>query len=358
MRGPWARQMDSRSAIFLQVMIGIAVVGLVAFLIVLIGRALRGPQAAGKSAGATTVRSRWPELLLALVLTLVVAVIVIWQFPPIDGAAPGKSWRDEPRALVFFIVMLVTAGLGLLAFLVYMFARQQAPMVEAAGASEAQPGAEAEQAEHPTPGAARLAGLFLLAVAVLLLCWIYVPRAQQYQLMLYFIYPAAFAVTLVMLFDKATRAWSIKPAAATMREWLLCDAIAFLLVFGYLNLLASNAGTKYESVHWDLLHIVAFLFVFWLLDRKTGRLRFLVAYGYLIALPILLLIWRATQAVPAAKDAGWWGSVWPFFGIAIIFFVLEIIILAAKRDTETSILPAFKDAVFVVAYGALLLIGQ
>jgi len=351
--------MDSRSAIFLQVMIGIAVVGLVAFLIVLIGRTVRGPQGQAKQSGGVTIRARWPELLLAVVAAVAVTLIVVWQFPPIGGeAAAAKSWRAAPRATVFFVVMLITAGVALVAFLVYLFTRQQNPPDAAPSASaEVEAGAE-EVAQHPTPSTARLVGLLLLALAILLLCWVYVPREQQYGLMLYMIYPASFAVALVMLFDKATRAWSIKPAAAAMREWLLCDLVAFLLVLGYLNLLASKAEAKYASVHWDLLHIAAFFLVFWLLDRKAGRLRFLAAYVYLIALPILLLIWQATQGVPAAKDAGFWGSIWPFFGLAIIFFVLEIIVLAARRATETSVLPTLKDGVFVVGYGVLLLIGQ
>lgn len=350
--------MDSRSAIFLQVMIGVAVVGLVGFLVVLIGRYVRGPLPPGKAAGGLAVRARWPELLLALVAALAVAVIVIWQFPPIGGAAPaGESWRAEPRTLVFFIVMLAAAGAGLLAFLVYLFARPQAPPASAATPEEAH-AAAAEPAQHATPGAARLLGLLLLGIAILLLGWIYVPKAQQYGMMLYLVYPASFAVALVMLFDKATRSWSIKPAAATLREWLLCDAITVLLVLAFLKLLATNAGEKYAAMHWDLLHVAAFFFVFWLLDRKTSRLRFLVAYAYFVALPILLLIWQSAQAIAAPKDAGFWGSVWPFFGLAIIFFVLEIFVLAARRESETAVLPALKDGVFVVAYGVLLLIAN
>lgn len=97
--------MDSRSAIFLQVMIGIAVVGLFAFLIVLIGRTVRGPQGQAKQAGGAAIRARWPELLLAVAAAVAVTLIVIWQFPPIGGVAPeGKSWRAEPRATVFFVV--------------------------------------------------------------------------------------------------------------------------------------------------------------------------------------------------------------------------------------------------------------
>jgi hypothetical protein len=353
--------MDERSAIFLQIMIGVAIVGLVGFLVVLVGRYVRGPQMSGRAAGNVATRARWPELLLALVAAVAVAVIVIWQFPPIEGTAQAaKTWRSEPRTIVFFVVMLVAAGVGLLAFLVYLFARKEAPPAAAAGTREEAEEEAAAPAEHETPKAGRLLGLLLLGVAVLLLAWIHLPKVQQYGLMLYVIYPASAAVALVMLFDKATRSWSAKPASATMREWLLCDAITFLLVLGFLNLLGSNAGEKYASVHWDMLHVAAFFFVFWLLDRKLTRLRFLVAYAYLVALPILFLIWRGTQGIAAAKDAGFWGGIWPFFILAIIFFVLEIFVLAVRREGEVrpdaGVLPALKDTVFVIAYGVLLLI--
>jgi len=349
--------MDERSAVFLQVMIGVAIVGLVGFLVVLAGRHVRGPQAAGSVAA----RARWPELLFALVAAVAVAVIVIWQFPPIEGTGQAAgSWRSEPRTLVFFIVMLATAGVGLLAFLVYLFARKEALPPSAAARAEAQAEPPAA-AEHETPKAARLLGLLLLGVAVLLLAWIHLPKAQQYGLMLTLIYPASAAVALVMLFDKATRSWSVKPASANLREWLLCDAATFLLILGFLNLLAAKADAKYAAVHWDMLNIAAFFLVFWLLDRKTTRLRFLIAYAYFVALPILLLIWRSAQGVAAAKDAGFWGGIWPVFILAIVFFVLEIFVLAARREGEVrpdaGVLPALKDTVFVIAYGALLLIA-
>jgi len=353
--------MDERAAIFLQVMIGVAIVGLVGFLVVLVGRYLRGPQTTGKTAGAFAARAHWPELLLALVAAAAVAIIVIWQFPPIEGAGQAaKSWRSEPRTIVFFVVMLIAGGVGLLAFLVYLFARKEAPPAAAATHIESSPEAAAP-AQYATPSAARLLGVLLLGVALLLLAWIHLPKAQQYGLMLYVIYPASAAVALVMLFDKATRSWTAKPGSATFREWLLCDTLVFLLVLGFLNLLASNAGAKYASVHWDMLHVAAFFLVFWLLDRKTTRLRFLIAYAYLVALPILFLVWRATQGIAAAKGAGFWGSIWPFFGLALIFFVLEIFVLAARRGVEArpdaGVVPALKDAVFVVAYGVLLLIA-
>ena len=95
-----------------------------------------------------------------------------------------------------------------------------------------------------------------------------------------------------------------------------------------------------------------------MLDRKRTRYRFLFAYGYVIALPILLLIWRTVQEVPVPEELSWWSSVWPFFTLAIIFFVLEIISLTATRGTDHHAIPAVKDALFVLLYAIALLIAM
>lgn len=208
-----------------------------------------------------------------------------------------------------------------------------------------------------TPSATRLVGLVLLGIAFLLLNWIYVERAQQFALMLYVLYPAGFAVALVLLLDKATRGWSIKTPGESAREWMFCDAIVFLLILGVLNLHGSQAGENYASLFWDFLHIALFYFTFWLLDRKVTRYRFLVAYGYLIVLPVLLLIWRVVQDVPVPEELSWWSTIWPFFSLAIIFFVLEIISLVATRETENQSVPLVKDAVFFVIYAILLIVA-
>ncbi len=344
--------MDSRATAFIEVMIGIAVVGLLAFLVVLVtryGRPGKGAAGDGREARAAPP---WYAVLLAMVLLIMVAAVVIWQFPPLAGRGSGTgAWRSDPRSLAFFIVMLAVAGVGLIAFMIALMVRGRRPPGVAARAERPAP----EPAQLATPAAVRLTGLALLAAFFLLLNWIYVPRGLQYSMMLQLIYPAGLAAALVMLFDKATRAWNAKGVAANLREWLLCDAIVFLLILGFLNLLESHAGAKYASMIWDLLHLVLFFVTFWILDRKSTRLRFLVAYGYLILLPIGLLIWQATQGVVAPKDQSWWSTIWPFFIAAIIFFVLEIISLMATRDSDKQVVPAIKDAVFLVVYGFLLI---
>ena len=345
--------MDSRATAFIEVMVGLAVVGLLAFLVVLVARYGQPGKSAAGDGGQTRAAPPWYAVLLAMILLIAVAAVVIWRFPPLAGQAAGTGeWRSDPRALTFFIVMLAVAGVGLIAFVIALMVRGRRPPGVAAGAERSVP----EPAQQATPAGVRLTGLALLAAFFLLLNWIYVPRGLQYSMMLQLIYPAGLAAALVMLFDKATRAWNTKGAAANLREWLLCDGIVFLLILGFLNLLESRAGDKYASMIWDLLHLVLFFAIFWILDRKSTRLRFLVAYGYLILLPIGLLIWQATQGVVAPKDQSWWSTIWPFFIAAIIFFVLEIISLMATRDSNKQLVPAIKDAVFIVVY-AFLLIG-
>ena len=350
--------MDDRSALFLEVMIGIAVAAVVAFLITLVTARSRRPEASGKAGDGAALRSRWPQLLLAVVLLVAITLIVLWQFPPLGGeSGADTSWRTQPNAMAFFIVMLGAGGLGLVVFLFYLFVRAQAPSTTTAGAEADAPPADAAQAQFATPAGTRLLGLLLLALAVLLLCWIYLPPALQYPMVLHLVYPATFAVALVLLFDKATRAWSVKTSGESVREWLLCDVATFFLVLGFLNLAQSNAGDKYAALIWDLLHVVLFFGVFWVLDRTASRLRFLVAYAYLTGLPILLLIWRANQGVAAAKDPNWWETIWPVFFLGVIFFVLEIIAVVAARDRERQGAATIKDVLSVILLGIALIMA-
>ena len=344
--------MDNRSIVFLEAMAGIAVVGIVVFVILFIGRYTRREAAPD---GQTSSYSPGPyEILFAVVLVLVVALVLIWQFAPITDQRPAMDWRADSRAVVFLAVMLAVAGLAVLAFLALWFTRMRnAPRVSS-------PGQDEQPVEPPaveTPASARLLGPLLLGFAFLLLCWIYVPRNHQYAMMLHLIYPSTLAVALVLLFDKATRSWSVKTAGESVREWLWCDAIVFLLFLGFLNLLQSAPGAKYGSLFWDLLHIALFYFTFWILDRKVTRHRFLVAYGYLILLPLLLLIWRANQGVATPEGLSWWATIWPFLFLSFIFFVLEVIALTVTRDPEKQVVPAIKDAVFLVIYGVLLIVA-
>lgn len=412
--------MDSRSVAFLEVMIGLGAIGLLAFLILLVSRAALRTQAAdGPPASASPA---WWGFLLAFLLTVVIAVLLAVEFAPFGGeqeaevpAAPeavegaesaaatetseaGEAgtaasaeaegevaiapaeveavaggeiavaeptepvdWRLGGRGQAFYIVMLVIGGLALLGFLIVLFARIL-PAQAAFASSQAAPARAAEAAEGDgqpqaveTPSGARLIGLLLLAIMYLLLNWIYLGRADQHALLTDLVYPASLGVALVLLFDKATRVWSVKTGAETVREWFLCNGFAFLLLLGFLNLRGAPADETYAAMFWDFLAIVLFFVAFWIVDRKVTRFRFLVGYAYLIVLPILLIVWRATQGLVAPEDLSWWGTVWPVFFLSLIFFVLEVIMLMASRDTPRHGIAALKDAIFVVLYAITLI---
>jgi hypothetical protein len=83
----------------------------------------------------------------------------------------------------------------------------------------------------------------------------------------------------------------------------------------------------------------------------------LVTYGYLALVPLLLLIWQAQQGVPAVEGVSWWSSVWPFFFLALLFLALEAILVLTPSTAEQQIVPAIKDAVFIVAYAVLLIVA-
>ena len=99
-----------------------------------------------------------------------------------------------------------------------------------------------------TPAAPRILGLIGLAVAIVLLCWIGLAPADQHGLIAQLLYPASLGVALVLVFDKATRAWGEKSAAEATREWLLCDLLMFLLLLAFLNLRSLAKPEAYPRV--------------------------------------------------------------------------------------------------------------
>ena len=353
--------MDSRSLDFVGVMIAIVAVAIGAFVIYLITRYARRPATATAGGQAVSPASNWYEFLLALAALVVVAAILIWQFyPAAEAQLAAADWRGDTRSVVFLTVMAIAGVLGLIGFLIFAIVRlphQPRPASVEVGDAAAAPAEASAPPATATSSGARLLGLLVLAVAFLLLNWIYVPTVQQYTLMLQLVYPASLAVALVLLFDKATRAWSVKSGGETVREWLFCDALVFLLILGYLNLKQAETGDGYAALVLDLLFIVLFFVVFWLLDRALSRYRFLLAYGFMVLLPIMLLIWRLVQSVAAPEGLSWWSTIWPFFFLAMIFFVLEIIMLIATTGSERSGLGAAKDAVFMILYGILLIVA-
>lgn len=353
-----------RADAFLSVMAAIGVVGVLAFLVFIVGRVLMRPREAvaeGPVRGRIAPRLQWFEFLLGLLLLVAVAAVALWQ---LVGERIAPAGADDSRALIFFIIMAVVAGLGLIAFLVFLGLqaadRRRAVRRAAVGATAeaAGPDADTAAALRETPSPARLLGLLLFVVGFLLLNWIYVPGPLQLSLMLYVLYPAAIAVMLVLLFDKATRAWSVKSGAETFREWLLCDVLVLLAILGFLNLLRNAAAEAYGALFWDVLFLTLTVLTFWLADRQQTQFRFLVASIYFVLLPIQLLIWRAVQEVPEPEGLSWWGTVWPVFILAVIFLVLEIAALLSPGARERQGLPAFKDVVFYVAFAVLAIIAM
>lgn len=351
--------MEQRGTIFVEAMIVIAIIGVLAFLIGLIVRAPQRQQAAANGKGQTEPSPRWYEFTLALILLAAIAGFAIWLISRGTHWVWGETigdWRADDRTITFAAVMVALAVVGLVVSLVYALVQssqggvRQRPAA-AAAAEAAPPGAAAAP---PAPSPLRVLGLLVPVVAVLLLCWIALAPAAQYGLIAQLIYPASLGVTLVLLFDKATRTWGAKPRAEGFREWVLCDLLVFLLVLAFLNVRGAPKPEAYSGSFWDLLNLVLYFIAFWVIDRTAMRGRFLLGYGYLVVLPLLLAIWQTMLGIAGA--ASWWGSPWPFVILAGVFFVLEAVTLVASTG-ERQALPAVKDALFAVLYAVLLIVA-
>jgi len=343
--------LETQSLVFILVMAAIAAIGLVAFCVYLVVQRM---ERTARESGQQSVREgpRWFEYLLAVLVlvAVIVAVVVVIVFLYPGEVAAGESWRVNTRSLVFLVAMLAIGTVALVAFLVGMIVRRRPAnqgIEPVAVASEAEP--------VQTPAGTRLLGLLALVLAFLVLNWTFVDSVDQHRLMVYLLYPAVLGVSLVLLFDKATRSWSIKGKGEPFREWVFCDAAVFLLFLGFLNLLRHGGEENYTVLFWDLLHLVLFFFVFWMLDRKVTRYRFLVAYGYFLVTPVLLQIWRMQRGLEVPEDASWWSSVWPFVVLALIFLVIEIIALIATRGTDRQGGGPARDSLFVILFAVLLL---
>lgn len=345
--------MEQRSTIFVEAMVVIAVIGVLAFLIGLLARAPQRQKAAAGGSEQPAQSPRWYEFTLALILLAAIAAFAIWLISSGSHWVWGETiedWRSDTRAIIFAAVMVALGVIGLAVSLAYT-AVQSSQRATPQRPIETAP---ANAAAVPAPSPLRLLGLLALVLAVLLLCWIVLPSAQQYWLLLQLIYPASLGVALVLLFDKATRAWGTKSGTETVREWMLCDLLTFLLVLAFLNLRSVAKPEAYTDSFWDILNVVLFFAAFWVVDRTAARGRFLFGYGYLIVLPLLLLIWDAVLGV--ATPASWWASIWPFLILPAVFFVLEAVTLVSSTG-ERQTLPAVKDALFVVLYAVLLIVA-
>jgi hypothetical protein len=345
---------DSRSIEFLDVMIAMVVIGVLSFVAGLIVIYARQTAPLRPEPNAP----QWYGFVPALVLVIAAAAVFVWLIARGGQWAWGESipnWRSDPRTTAFTLVMVALALIGFVGALAYTFLEGPA-RPRPRSLAEAPPAAP-EAPKVRTPSRIGLLGQLLLAVVFLLMCWVALPRADQFALMQQLIYPGSFGVALVLLFDKASRTWGIKSNVDVVREWLFCDTLVFLIFLGFLNLRNVEKPDAYAAVFWDLLNLAVFFAVFWLVDRNTSRLRFLAGYSYFILAPLLLLIWRAVQGIPAPGELTWWGSVWPFFVLGAIFFILEIITLPASRQPERRVLSAAKDGLFVLLYAILLIVA-
>ena len=348
------------------VLLAVVAAVLVIVAAVRLGRARRTPPGPAAARGGPG----WYEILLAVVLLAALVILaVFFAVQVVSGDAAAEGWRAGTRSDLFLGVMLAIGALSLLFLLVFLLARLPAsgrpPTNGGAPASGgtpassgAVPGSEAVQPETVRdPAGSRLLGLLLLAIGILLLGWVYLEPAARADLMGRVLYPAAIAVAIVLLFDKATRSWTPKPLTEGFREWLLCDLILITLVLGFLNLEQFEARDAYGGFFWDMVHVAAFFLVFWCLDRTAMRSRFLVGIGYLTLLPLLLVLWRWVQEIEAPAGPTWWSTVWPVFFLALVFFVLEVITLLVMRDNRGHAVPAVKDALFVVLYAIFLIVA-
>ena len=333
--------------------VALVVLAVVAAVLVVVA-AVRLGRARRPSPGEAAARKgpRWYEILLAIVLVLVLVILAITSTVEItSGGAASEGWRAETRSDLFLGVMLAVAALALLFLVAFLLARLPVSVSSAPGGE----GGTVQTGTVRDPAGSRLVGLLLVAVGFLLLGWVWLDLAARADLMEQVLYPASIAVAIVLLFDKATRSWTPKTRTEGFREWLLCDLILITLVLGFLNLKQLEARDAYGGFFWDMVHIAAFFLVFWCLDRTSMRGRFLVGFGYLTLLPLLLVLWRWVQEIEAPADVGWWSTIWPVFFLALAFFVLEIISLLVLRDPRGHVVPAIKDALFVVLYAVFLI---
>lgn len=356
--------MRHNDILFIEIMTALGVLGIVAFLIVLISRVIPAQRRAGKG-GAFTSNPQWYGYFLAAVVLTITTGLFLWRFPPGYMAQIAEiEWQLEARSLTFFIIMLLFLAFALLAFVVYVISHQLNQKAESGDvgsdvetAVSSNPTAETPIAKYENPSGMSLFGLLTLAIAYAILNWSFVSHSEQFTMMLQLIYPAGLVVVLVMMFDKASRTWNIKTLGESLREWIFCNIITFLYILSFLNLLKFGNGDAYSAMIVDLLNILVFLTIFWMLDRKMTRLRFLITYGYLILLPIGLLIWRSVQGVDISVEISWWETIWPFFSLAIIFCVLEIIVLIITRESRSQGIAIAKDLVFLVLYVICLIIA-
>jgi len=349
-------------------MAALGAIAIVAFLLFVISRHILQRRTDPKSDETIRTEPHWFVLILAGLVLLVGSLLLIWILIPSGTIGP---WSTDTKGGVFLIVMIIVAVLALIAFgvglVVFHFRREaETNTARTPRTGEPSPSQDTDPAPvvHRSPIGIRILGLLAILAAILIMGWTALSADQQHTIIVNLVYPASFAVAIVLLMDKASRALSEKPTAAVFREWLFCDGLLVLLILAFINLFRLPDPQQYSGLFWDLLGLLGFFVVFWAIDRSRSRFRFLLAYLYILLLPVLMWIWQAVHAVEDADEAdtaaiviSWWDTAWPVFFLTIIFGVLEIIALVAARGDDKHGIPAAKDTIYVLLYAILLLIA-
>ena len=186
--------------------------------------------------GAPAQSPRWYEFTLALLLLAAIAAFAIWLISSGRQWAWGETfedWRSDSARDSLCRGDGCAGVIGLVVSFVYTLAQSsQRRLCPRGRPGPPQPEKAAAAAAAPRDAGGRCAFSACAAssVAIVLLCWIGLAPADQYALIDAADLPASLGVALVLVFDKATRAWGGKSAAEATREWLLCDLLMFLLL--------------------------------------------------------------------------------------------------------------------------------
>ena len=162
----------------------------------------------------------------------------------------------------------------------------------AAAAEAAAPAAAATPVPGPSP--LRILGLLLLVDGGLAAVLDWSAARTTYGLMVQLIYPASLGVTLVLLFDKATRTWGIKGGAESRARMAAC-AIFCCFCWSWPSSICA-VSPKPEAYNVQLLGHSQHRAVLrrFLADRPQRRraAAFWSATDIWSSLPLLLLIWQ------------------------------------------------------------------
>ena len=321
-------------------MVVIAIIGVLAFLIGLLVRAPQRQQAAAKRHQASRQQSpRWYEFTLALHFARRDRGFRDLAHFQRQAVGVGRNHRGLASRHAHHRVRRDHGRAGRYRSwrLAHLYA---GPVIAPRPRRCAVRSRQAQKRRLPAPCRRRLRrhlrifGLLLLVVAIMLLCWIALPSAAT--------------IRSDRSTDLSGQPWRLAGAAVRQSDPDLgrqrrrrdVSRMAVLRSAGVSagaripqSAQRRQAGSLYRSF-WDLLNIVLFFAAFWIVDRTAARGRFLFGYGYLVVLPVLLLIWNAVQGV--AAPASWWASMWPFSSSPPCFFVLEAVTLVASTANARS----------------------